>query len=464
MSKSILSLSVAVLLGGCSLMPDYQRPAAPVPASLPEQGVYAGSTMPAAPALPDWRGFFRDAGLQQLISQALENNRDLRVAALNVETFQARYRIQRAELLPAVGVGGGGNRQRLPADLRGDGQAGISSQYEVSLGTSSWELDLFGRLRSLREAALEEYLASEQARAGVQVALVASVASAWLALQADQAQLALAEETLANYQRSFELTRRSAEVGVASELEQRQAQTLVESARVAVAQSSRQVAQDRHALQLLLGGSLPGELTTVELSASPLAPFAVGLDSTRLLQRPDIQQAEAALRSANASIGAARAAFFPNIALTASAGTASSQLSGLFDAGSGSWLFQPRIDLPIFTAGRLKASLEVAELQRDLRVAQYEQAIQNAFREVSDGLAARSTFVAQWQAQQDLVAANQAYYRLAEARYRTGVDSQLTLLDAQRQLFAARQQLIATRQAQLGSEIALYKALGGGVQ
>lgn len=464
MSKSILSLSAAVLLGGCSLIPQYQRPVAPVPASLPEQGVYAGSTTQAAAALPDWRGFFRDTALQGLIAQALENNRDLQVAALNVESFQARYRIQRAELLPALYVGASGTRQRLPADLGSGGQAGINSQYGVNLGTSAWELDLFGRLRSLRETALEEYLASEQARAGVQVALVASVASAWLGLQADQAQLALAEETLANYQRSFELTRRSAEVGVASALELSQAQTLVESARVAVAQYRRLVAQDRNALQLLLGGTLPETLPAVELSASPLAALPVALASERLLQRPDIQQAEAALRGANANIGAARAAFFPRIALTANAGTASSQLSGLFDAGSGSWLFQPRLELPIFNAGRLKASLEVAELQRDVRIAQYEQAIQNAFREVSDGLAARSTFAEQWQAQQDLVTANREYYRLAEARYRTGVDSQLTLLDAQRQLFAARQQLIATRQAQLGSEIALYKALGGGVQ
>lgn len=464
MNKSMLSLSLLLALGGCSLIPEYQRPAAPVAATLPGTGVYAGTIRADAPALPEWRGFFRDPALQRLIEVALDNNRDLRIAALNVEAYQAQYRIQRSELFPQLGAAGSGTRQRLPGELSASGEPVTTGQYSATLGVSAWELDLFGRVRSLRDAALEQYLATEQAHRAAQVALIASVADAWLTLQADRAQLELSEETLRAYEQSHALTRRSFEVGVATALELMQSRTAVESARVSVAQYRRQVALDANALQLLLGSQAVELDGRVALDAELLAELPVGLSSELLLRRPDILQAEHALKAANASIGAARAAFFPSIGLTASAGSASGQLSGLFDSGSGTWLFQPQINLPIFTAGRLRASLDYAELQKDVRVAQYEQAIQAAFREVADGLAARGSYRAQLVAQRDLVESSREYYRLAETRYRTGVDSQLTLLDAQRQLFAARQQLIAARLAQLSGEIGLFKALGGGVE
>ncbi|HYQ39915.1 MAG TPA: AdeC/AdeK/OprM family multidrug efflux complex outer membrane factor [Pseudomonas sp.] len=464
MKKSILTLSIALALGGCSLIPDYHRPAAPVADAWPQGAAYTAADTSAAP-LPEWRSFFRDPALQRVIQVALDNNRDLRVAALNVQAFQAQYRIQRAELFPQVGANASGTRQRLPGDLSRTGKAEVNGEYGATLGVSAWELDLFGRLRSLRDAALEQYFATEQAQRSVQVALVASVANAWLTRQADAELLALSQDTLKTYEQSYALTQRSHEVGVATALELQQSRTAVEGARARVAQYTRLLAQDQNALQLLLGSAAPGDLPAAQsLDQALLAELPVGLPSTLLQRRPDILQAEHALKAANANIGAARAAFFPSISLTASAGTTSSQLSGLFDAGSGTWLFQPKINLPIFTAGRLKASLDYAKVQKEIQVAQYEKAIQTAFREVADGLAARGTYREQLQAQGELVKASAEYYRLADSRYRSGVDSHLTLLDAQRQLYSARQQLIGDRLAQLGSEINLFKALGGGVQ
>nr|WP_254797621.1 AdeC/AdeK/OprM family multidrug efflux complex outer membrane factor [Pseudomonas aromaticivorans] len=455
---------MALALGGCSLIPDYQRPAAPVAVAWPQGAAY-NEVGTAGAVLPEWRNYFRDPALQRLIATALDNNRDLRVAALNVEAYQALYRIQRAELFPQVDARGSGTRQRLPADLTRTGQAETNGEYGATLGVTDWELDLFGRLRSLSQAALEQYFATEQARRGTQISLVASVANAWLTLQADAAQLKLSQETLQTYEQSYKLTRRSFDVGVASALELQQSRTAVEGARVSVAQYTRLVAQDGNALQLLLGSGMPADLPAAQALDQPLlAELPVGLPSELLQRRPDILQAEHALKAANADIGAARAAFFPSISLTARGGTTSSQLSGLFDGGSGTWLFQPQINLPIFTAGRLKANLDYSRLQKEVQVAQYERAIQVAFSEVADGLAARGTYQQQLQAQRDLVEASAEYYRLAETRYRTGVDSQLTLLDAQRQLFVSRQRLIDTRLAQLGSEIGLFKALGGGVE
>lgn len=465
MNKSILSLSILLVLGGCSLIPDYQRPEAPVAAAWPQGPAYAAEVGEAGAAVPAWRGFFRDAALQRAIEVALANNRDLRVAALNVEAYQAQYRIQRAEQFPQLDARGSGTRQRLPAELTRTGSAETNGEYGATVGVSGWELDLFGRLRSLSAAALEQYFATEQARRSAQTSLVASVADAWLTLQADRELLALSEQTLETYEQSLALTRRSFDVGVASALELAQARSAVEGARVSVARYTRQVAQDRNALQLLLGGNLPDDLpAAAPLEQPQLAELPVGLPSELLQRRPDILQAEHRLKAANADIGAARAAFFPSISLTGRAGTTSTELSGLFKGGSGTWLFQPSINLPIFTAGSLKGSLDYAKLQKEIGVAQYEQAIQTAFSEVADGLAARTTYSAQLAAQRDLVTANAEYYRLAEQRYRTGVDSHLTLLDAQRQLFGSRQQLIGDRLAQLSSEIALFKALGGGVE
>ncbi len=464
MNKSLLSLALMTALTGCSLIPDYQRPDAPVAGDWPQGEAYQQSAAQASEQTLGWREFFRDPALQQLIEVALENNRDLRVAALNVDAYRALYRIQRADLLPAVSADGAGTRSRTPGDLSMSGEPAISSQYSATFGVS-WELDLFGRLRSLRDQALEEFFASEAAQRSTQISLIASVANAWLTLQADQALLQVTRDTLKTYEESFGLTQRSFDVGVASALELRQARSAVDSARVSIEQYTRLVAQDRNALTLLLGQNLPAGLPSGDgLERTQLAALPVGLPSDLLQQRPDILQAEFQLRAVNASIGAARAAFFPRISLTGAAGTASRELSGLFDGGSGYWSFSPSISVPIFNAGQLRANLDYAEISRNIQVAQYEKAIQTAFREVVDGLAAQATYTRQVQAQRDLLATSEDYYNLAERRYRTGVDSYLTVLDAQRQLFSVQQQLISDRLAQLTSEVNLFKALGGGWQ
>ncbi|EPJ87367.1 MULTISPECIES: AdeC/AdeK/OprM family multidrug efflux complex outer membrane factor [Pseudomonas] len=464
MSKSLLSLTIAaVVLSGCSLIPDYQRPDAPVAAQYPQGPAYEAANAPGqAAAEQGWKQFFHDPALQQLIQVALENNRDLRVAALNIDAYAAQYRIQRADLFPAVSATGSGSRQRVPARASQTGEAAISSSYSATLGISAYELDLFGRVRSLSEQALQSYFATEEARRSTQISLVANVANAYLTWQADKELLKLTQETLGAYEQSFKLTSRSAEVGVASALDLSQARTAVENARVQLARYTRQVAQDENSLTLLLGTGLPANLNSQPLSDDLLSEMPAGLPSDLLQRRPDILQAERNLLAANANIGAARAAFFPSISLTANAGTLSPDLSGLFKGGSGTWTFAPQINLPIFNAGSLRASLDYAKIQKDINVAQYEKSIQTAFQEVSDGLAARQTYNEQLQAQTDFVAANQDYYRLAERRYRIGVDSNLTFLDAQRQLFSAQQSLITDRLAQLTSEVNLYKALGGG--
>ncbi|WP_053147378.1 AdeC/AdeK/OprM family multidrug efflux complex outer membrane factor [Pseudomonas sp. P97.38] len=464
MSKSLLSLTIAaVVLSGCSLIPEYQRPEAPVAAQYPQGPAYEAANAPGqAAAEQGWKQFFHDPALQQLIQVALENNRDLRVAALNIDAYAAQYRIQRADLFPAVSATGSGSRQRVPARASQTGEASISSSYSATLGVSAYELDLFGRVRSLSEQALQSYFATEEARRSTQISLVANVANAYLTWQADKELLKLTQETLGAYEQSFKLTSRSAEVGVASALDLSQARTAVENARVQLARYTRQVAQDENSLTLLLGTGLPANLASRPLSDDLLSEVPAGLPSDLLQRRPDILQAERNLLAANANIGAARAAFFPSISLTANAGTLSPDLSGLFKGGSGTWTFAPQINLPIFNAGSLRASLDYAKIQKDINVAQYEKSIQTAFQEVSDGLAARQTYNEQLQAQTDFVAANQDYYRLAERRYRIGVDSNLTFLDAQRQLFSAQQSLITDRLAQLTSEVNLYKALGGG--
>ncbi|MDD2057581.1 AdeC/AdeK/OprM family multidrug efflux complex outer membrane factor [Pseudomonas sp. GD03860] len=465
MSKSLLSLAVtAFILGGCSLIPDYQTPESPVAAQWPQGPAYSPTeSADVAAAEQGWRQFFNDPALQQLIQTSLVNNRDLRVAALNIDAYRAQYRIQRADLFPAVSANGSGSRQRIPANLSQTGDSEITSQYSATLGVSAYELDLFGRVRSLTEQQLEIYLSSEEARRSTQISLVASVANAYFTWQADQALLKLTEDTLKTYEESYALTLRSNEVGVASALDLSQARTSVEGARVKLAQYQRLVAQDLNSLTVLVGTGLPANLPAARsLDSDVLAEVPAGLPSEVLQRRPDIQEAEHLLKAANANIGAARAAFFPSISLTANAGTLSPDMGGLFKGGSGTWLFQPQINLPIFNAGALRASLDYSKIQKDINVAKYEKTIQTAFQEVSDGLAARKTFNDQLQAQRDLVAANQDYYRLAERRYRIGVDSNLTFLDAQRQLFNTQQALISDRLSQLVSEVNLYKALGGG--
>ncbi|MFZ3174003.1 MAG: AdeC/AdeK/OprM family multidrug efflux complex outer membrane factor [Thiobacillus sp.] len=454
----------AALASGCTMIPSYERPAAPVAAGFPNAAPAAAEAAPADAIV--WRDYFADARLREVIALALANNRDLRVAALNIEKARAQYRIQRADLFPAVGASGGMNAQRLPGDLTSSGEAEVNRSYSATIGFSAYELDFFGRIRSLNAEALETYLGTEEARRSAQISLVAEVANAWLTLAADRERLALASSTYETRQKSSDLTRRIFEAGAVSALDLHQAETLLHNARADAARYRSFVAQDENALALIVGAPVPAELLPATLtdSISAVAELPAGVPSEVLTRRPDILQAERALRAANASIGAARAAFFPSISLTAAAGSASSTLGGLFDGGSGTWSFLPQIRIPIFEAGRLKASLEVAVVQRDIHVAQYEKAIQSAFREVADALAERATLAEQLDARRRLVEATESGFRLSEARYKGGVDSYLGLLDAQRTLYAAELDLISVRLADAANRVTLYKVLGGGWQ
>lgn len=463
MNKSAMTFALTAALAGCSLVPEYQRPESGLPDRWAPATLRADAGQVAGEPAADlgWQGFFRDARLQQLIAIALENNRDLRIATLNVEAYRAQYRIQRSTIFPQVTGDVAASRTRTPEALS-PLTAGTNSQYSATLGLS-WELDLFGRVRSLTEQALEQYFASEAAQRSAKISLVASVANAWLTLQADQALLQVTRDTLKTYEESLALTQRLFDVGVASALELSQARTAADSTRGSVSAYARLVAQDRNNLEQLLGGPVPAEaLKSTGLDGDLLAEVPAGLPSDLLQNRPDILQAEYQLRAANANIGAARAAFFPRIGLTGAFGVASAELSNLFGGNSNYWSFSPSISVPIFNAGQLRANRDYAEVAKNIQVAQYEKAIQVGFREVSDGLAARATYSDQVAAQRRLLASSEEYFDLADRRYRGGVDSYLNLLDAQRQLFSARQQLISDRLAQLVSEVNLYKALGGG--
>jgi len=460
-----VALAAALATSACTMIPHYQRPAAPVPANFPA----TASTDTALAAAADtiaWRDYFADARLREVIALALANNRDLRVAALNIERARAQYRIQRADLFPAVSGDASQIAQRVPGDLTSGGEADVVRQYSATIGFLAYELDFFGRVRSLNAQALELYLGTEEARRSAQISLVAEVASTWLTLAFDRERLALARNTYETRLKSHDLIRRSFEAGAVSALDLHQSQTLLQSARADVARFSAFVAQDENALALVTGAPVPAESLpdTLTDSVSTIAELPAGVPSEVLTRRPDILQAERSLRAANASIGAARAAFFPSIALTAAAGSASSTLSGLFDGGSGTWSFIPQIHIPIFEAGRLKANLDVAEVQRDINVAQYEKAIQIAFREVADALAERATLAERLDARRKQVEATQAGFRLSEARYKGGVDSYLGLLDAQRTLYVAEQELIGVRLIDAANRVALYKVLGGGWQ
>ncbi len=459
MKHTALAAALLAALTGCSLVPNYQQPAAPVAEQWDAQ-----QAQNAQATLPAWRDFFQDPTLQALIETALKNNRDLRIAALNVDAFRAQYRIQRSARFPSIDASGGANRQRIPGNMNPAGNdATINSQYSANLGVTAWELDFFGRLNSLRDQALEAYFASEQAQRSAQLSLITSVATAWLSLQADQETLALVRDTLVTYQDSLNLQERRYNAGVGTSLELQQARTAVNGAKVSLAQFERQSAQSRNALNLLLGGQPPvNTASIVPLSHFKFAQLPVGLPANLLQRRPDILRAEHELKAANANIGAARAAFFPSISLTANAGSLSPDLSGLFDSGSGSWLFMPSINIPIFNAGRLRANLDYSEIQKDIHIARYEKTIQTAFQEVADGLIERTTYQQQLAASNELVRSSTDYYLLADRRYDEGIDDQLTVLDAQRLLFDAKQQRISTQFAQLASEINLYKALGGG--
>ena len=462
-----LPLGALLFLAGCTTMaPKYSQPAAPVPAAWPAGAAYKANAAKAgdpAAAEISWREFFVAPQLQQVIELALANNRDLRVAALTIEKTRALYRIQRADLFPQIDGTAAGSVQRLPADLSGTGQARIARQFSVGLGVSAYELDLFGRVRSLKDQALEQFLATEQARRAVRISLVAEVGNSWLNLAADRERLQLAKDTLESQHSSYTLISRRFEAGASSQLDLRQAQTRVDAARVDIALFTAQLAQSENALNLLVGAPVPPELLPARLeSITALQELAPGLPSEVLLNRPDILQAEHALKGTNANIGAARAAFFPRISLSSSFGTASARLTDLFQPGSAVWNFVPQISVPLFDAGSNRANLEVAKVERDIAVAQYEKAIQTAFREVADTLASHGTLGEQLEAQQSLTEATADSYRLSEARYDKGVDSYLVVLDSQRSTYSARQNLINVRLARLANRVTLYKVLGGG--
>ncbi|HZV82450.1 MAG TPA: AdeC/AdeK/OprM family multidrug efflux complex outer membrane factor [Geobacteraceae bacterium] len=465
-----LPLGASILLAGCNTMaPKYTQPTAPVPAEWPVGPAYqAEAAKPAPKPVADipWREYYVDGQLQKLIELALKNNRDLRVAALNIERSRAQYQIRRAELFPNVDASAVGSFAGVSKDLSRSGQTETINEYTVGLGVSSYELDLFGRVRSLKDQALEQYLATEQAQQSVQISLVSEVAFSYLTLAADRERLKVARETLASQQSSYQLTKRRFDAGVSSALDLNQAQTSVDAARVDIARYNTLLAQDENLLRLVVGSSLPAELLPSSLTENltVMKDVAPGLPSEVLLRRPDILRAENLLKGANANIGAARAAFFPRITLTSTVGFSSDELARLFTGDTFVWTFAPRITLPIFDAGSNQANLTVTEVDRDIAVAQYEKAIQTAFREVADGLALRGTIDEQLSAQQSLTDATSESHKLSLARYDKGVDSYLQVLDSQRALYAAQQNLIGVRLARLSNQVTLYRVLGGGTK
>lgn len=451
--------AAALLLGGCaSMAPPYE---APTLAVAPRYTADASQTGPNA-AATGWRDYFTDPRLQALIAQALENNRDLRATALRVDEARAAYGIQRAEQFPAIGAQAGMDRSRTPADLSITGQPQLGSQYQVALGLASWEIDFWGRVRSLRDAALESYLATDAARRAVTVGLIAQVANGDLALRELDERLALARQTTASRQESLRIFTRRVEVGSASRLSLTQMQTLLTQAQALSAQLEQARAQQAHALALLVG--TPVDLTPAasRLDALQMPELRAGLPSDLLTQRPDIVAAEHQLKAAQAQIGAARAAFFPRIALTGLLGTASTELGGLFDSGSQKWVLSPLISLPLFDGGRLDNNLSLAEARSNIAVANYEKTVQGAFRDVADALAARQWLDRQLSLGQDGLATQAERARLSQLRYDNGAAAFLEVLDAQRDLLVAEQQVVQLRRALLSSQVGLYAALGGG--
>jgi len=468
MTKTVLTalaMATSLFVAGCATLEPRVPEAAPAIAGewpLPPTTASTAATAivatDAGTAVADigWRDFFVDPRLEELIARALDNNRDLRVAVLTVEKARAQYRIQRADRLPSLGAN---------ATLtRSGGDVPVSENYSAGVGIAEFELDLFGRVRNLGQVALQQYLATAEARRSTQLSLIAEVANSWLTLAADQELLHIAQATLDSQQASYDLTQRRFELGAVSALDVSQARTTVETARADVARFGGQVAQDTNALTLLVGSPVTPDLLPEAFvsEVSGLNALPAGLPSGVLLRRPDVMAAEYQLLGANANIGAARAAFFPSISLTGSTGSGSTELSGLFGGGSGVWSFVPRITLPIFQGGRLRANLDVAKADRDIALAQYEKSIQAGFREVADALALGTTLSDQRAARQALLTAATRANQLSQARYDAGLDSYLILLDAQRTLYAAQQGVVTTRLAEQANRVTLYKVLGGG--
>ena len=454
--EKLLAAGLMLALAACSLQPVYERPAAPVAGEFPTGPAYKDSPAGGSPAVDiGWRDFLADPRLQRLVEIALKNNRDLRVAMLNVAQVQAQYRIQRAALLPQVDGVADASRTRNKGVTSNDYSVGVAA---------AWEIDFFGRLRSLSDAALEQYFATAYARQAAEILLVSQVADQYLAMLALNEQLAVTRRTLETAQASYKIVKLQFDTGTAAELTLRQSETVVEQANANDAALVRARAQAENGLVLLIGQPLPADLPPMLPMGEQkiLADIPAGLPSDLLARRPDILQAEALLRSENANIGAARAAFFPRVSLTGSVGTASATLGGLFGAGSRAWSFLPSITVPIFSGGALQASLDVAKIQKDIGIAQYEKAIQTAFREVADGLAARGTYDEQLSSLERYTAAQRRRLELADFRYRNGADTYLNVLTAQTDFYNAQLALVSTRLQRLTSLVDLYRSLGGG--
>ena len=462
--KPFSAAALVLTLVACDMAPKYVRPALPVPQESPQGSAYpAGPGQAIVPADTAWKDFFVDPRLTRVIETSLANNRDLRIALANVEQARAQYRVQRANIFPRVTANGSATYQDTPFSQVGTGRMDI---YSASVGVSAWEIDLFGRLRNLSEAAQAQYFASVENRNAAQTALIAEVANAWLTMAADQERLRIARDLEKAFGQTLDLTRARFAKGIASELEVRQAQTSHDQARSDIAQATTLVAQDQNALNLLAGttvaeGDLPAAMPEGDITLSNLP---ADLPSAALFRRPDIMAAEHRLLAANANIGAARAAFFPNISLTAAFGTLSLGLSNLFKSGSETWSVVPSASLPIFDFGRNRGNLRYARATYDAMVATYEKSVQTGFREVADALARRGTMTEQLEAQSSLRDAARVGYRLSEARFRAGVDPFLTTLDAQRTLYNAEQSLLATRLTRAVNMIELYRAMGGGLK
>ncbi len=466
--KHMLSAALFLVLGGCSLIPEYQRPALPVADTFASQYITQTPSavtdkQPGAVSDLGWRDVFVNPRLQSLIETALQNNRNLRETALTIESFQAQYRIQRAALLPELAGEGYGMKQRT---LGGTDHITAES-YLLAVRVTSYELDFFGRIRSLKDQALEQYLAMEETHRSATISLIAEVARSYLIWLADRELLYISEDTRKVEEESYKLVEQRVGAGIANEMDLAQARTSLETVKANLAKYRRQVALDFHYLNLLAGATIPQDIRDEAEALSDMAPIAVmpsTLSSHVLLQRPDIIAAEHELMGANANIGAARAAFFPTISLSAGVGVISADLGNLFDGGSGLWSFSPSVSMPIFNAGRLQAELNVAEISKEINVARYESAIQTAFREVSDALVGVGTYEEQLHAQKANLQANEEYFSHARNRYQEGVDSFLTLLDAQRSLYSSRQDYLTLKLAQLENQVDLYKVLGGGWQ
>ncbi|NDY73156.1 multidrug transporter [Desulfobacter hydrogenophilus] len=463
--KILVVIGVFVFLGGCSLAPKYQQPRTPISDTWPQGEAYGDtqsvSGIPAAQEL-NWQDFFTDQKLKKIIETALDNNRDLRIAALNVEKARAQYGVRRAELFPALDASGAGSKQGQSKDLIDPGEPGTVEQYSADLGIVSWEMDFFGRIRSLKDQALEEYMATAQARRSAQIALISEVSRTYLTFAADRERLNLTRFTFKNQRDSYNLILANYQTGLATRIDLRRAQTQADAARRDVQRYIQLAAQDLNALNLLAGTQVPEAMLPNDLSSvPPVNGICAGLSSQTLLNRPDIVAAEHRLKGAYAFIGAARAAFFPRISLTASMGTASDELSGLFGSGSDTWNFAPGISMPIFDT-RVWAALRVSKADRKIILAEYEKAIQTAFRETADALAVRGTIDRQVAAQESIVDAATETYSLSNERYNLGIDGYLSVLDAHRFLYAEQQSLISLQLAKMANQITLYTVLGGG--